>query len=130
MLFLGLGTSTGSTLIVDDVVIPLEVGRLCLPDGRRFGDCLSAKRRHKDGKKAWLKSARAAIEILQALCQPDDTVLGGGNAKQIDPLPEGCRLRHNRHAFIGASRMWPGADMLVKPCGTTWRIVKRRKPSH
>ncbi|MDB6139820.1 MAG: ppgK [Verrucomicrobiaceae bacterium] len=130
MLFLGLGTSTGSALIVDDVVIPLEVGRLCLPDGDRFGERLKARRQHKEGKKKWLKSVHAAVEILQALCQPDDTVLGGGNARKIESLPKGCRLRDNRHAFIGAERLWPGADMLVMPYGTTWRITKRRKPPH
>ncbi len=127
MLFLGLGTSTGSALIVDDVIVPLEVGRLCLPDGSRFGERLKDLSRHKHGRKKWVKSALGAIEILQALCQPDVTVLGGGNAHDIDPLPKGCRLRDNRHAFVGASRLWPGAGMLARPCGTTWKITLHKK---
>ncbi|MDB6138140.1 MAG: hypothetical protein JWO94_1212 [Verrucomicrobiaceae bacterium] len=127
MLFLGLGTSTGATIIVDDVIIPLEVGMLCLPSGARFLERLTDARRQKNGKKKWLKAVYAAVEMLQDVFQPDDTVLGGGNAKDIDPMPPGCRHRDNQQAFFGATRLWPGADMLVEPYGTSWRITKRKK---
>ncbi|MDB6075355.1 MAG: hypothetical protein JWO89_2995 [Verrucomicrobiaceae bacterium] len=128
MMFLGLGTSTGATVIVDDVIIPLEVGMMCLPSGARFIDRLTDARRQKDGRKKWLKSVYAAVEILQDVFKPDDMVLGGGNAKDVDPMPEGCRHRDNQQAFAGATRLWPGADMLVEPYGTSWRITKRKKP--
>ncbi len=127
MLFFGLGTSTGSTLIVDDVIVPLEVGCLYLPDGGHFGVRLTNERRRKDGKKKWLRALYAALDILRDLCQPDYIVLGGGNAEDIKPIPDDCWIRDNSQAFIGASRLWPGADMLVKPRGTSWHIVKGQK---
>ena len=40
-----------------------------------------------------------------------------GNAKLVDPLPKGCRLGDNRHAFIGGLRLWdepPPAPALVQ----------------
>lgn len=126
MLFFGLGTSTGATIIVDDVVIPMEVGMLYLSKGARFLERLDDEMRDKYGQKKWLKSVNEAVEILRDVYKPHDIVLGGGNAKHVDPLPAGCRFRDNQRAFIGATRMWPGADMLVEPYGTSWRI-KRKK---
>jgi len=46
--------------------------------------------------------ARTALEL-------DDVVLGGGSAKKLEKLPDGCRLGANANAFIGGFRMW-GAD--------------------
>ena len=125
MVFLGLGTSTGFTLIVDDVIIPLEVGWLCLPGGGRFGVRLTDEHRRRDGKQKWLRALQQAVEILRSFCHPDYIVLGGGNAKEIKKLPAGCQVRDGSQAFIGASRLWPGADMFVKPHGTSWRIVRK-----
>jgi polyphosphate glucokinase len=126
-LFLGFGTSTGATLVVDHVIVPLEVGMLRLPDGKRFIDRLTDAERQRRGRKKWLRSVYPAIEMLRDVFKPDDIILGGGNAKDIDPLPPGCRIQHNQGAFIGAMRLWPGADMLAEPYGTSWRI-KERKP--
>jgi polyphosphate glucokinase len=33
-------------------------------------------------------------------------VLGGGNAKKLDPLPPNARLGSNQNAFIGGFRLW------------------------
>lgn len=43
--------------------------------------------------------------MIHAL-RPDDVVLGGGNAKKLTQLPQGCRLGSNANAFIGGFRMW------------------------
>jgi polyphosphate glucokinase len=126
MLFLGFGTSTGATVIVDDVIVPLEVGMLCLPDGRRFIDRLTDDVKKRRGRRKWQKSAQDAIEMLRDVFKPDDIVLGGGNAKSIDPLPAGCRVQDNQGAFRGACRLWPGADMLAEAYGTSWRIRKHK----
>jgi predicted NBD/HSP70 family sugar kinase len=128
-LFLGFGTSTGATIVVDHVIVPLEVGMLCLPDGKRFIDRLTDAVRQKRGRKKWLRSVYLAIEMLRDVFQPDDIILGGGNAKDIDPLPPGCRTQHNQGAFIGAIRLWPGADMLAEPYGTSWRIKEHKNPA-
>lgn len=126
MLFLGYGTSTGAAMIVDDVIIPLEIGMLRLTKSIHFMDALTDEARQKD-KKEWLKYAYESIAMLQDVFRPEDTVIGGGNGKSIDPLPEGCRLRDNQAAFTGATRLWPGVDMIAEPYGSSWRI--RKKPS-
>jgi polyphosphate glucokinase len=127
MLFLGFGTSTGATIIVDDIVIPLEIGMLRLAKRARFMDVLSDAAQKRDGTKRWLKNAYEAIAMMQDVFRPDDTVIGGGNGKDVAPLPKGCRLRDNQAAFTGATRLWPGADMIAEPYGSSWRI--RRRPS-
>ncbi|HEY1082731.1 MAG TPA: ROK family protein [Prosthecobacter sp.] len=127
MLFLGLGTSTGCAVVVDDVIVPMEIGTLCLPNGKMFMERLTDEARQRQGKKKWLKSVYPAIENLRNVFSPDDIVLGGGNAKDVDPLPPGCRIRDNQAAFLGATRMWPGADMLAEPYGSSWRITRSKK---
>jgi polyphosphate glucokinase len=129
LLFLGFGTSIGATLIADDVILPFEIGTLRLTRRARFMDRLSKEVYKREGRKLWLRSAYEAIEMMRDVFKPDDLVLGGGNAPQIDPLPKGCRLRDNRAAFAGATRLWPGADMIAEPHGTSWRIHRKGKGS-
>ena len=50
------------------------------------------------------------------------TVAACGAPEIVEPLPEGCRRSDNQTAFIGATRLWEGADMVARPVGTTWRI--------
>jgi polyphosphate glucokinase len=40
-------------------------------------------------------------------------VVGGGNAKLLDPLPDGCRRGDNSNAFAGGVRLWEGATAPV-----------------
>src|SRR5262245_54255645 len=42
-----------------------------------------------------------AIEQFTAALEPDYVVLGGGNARNIDELPEHVHLGHNEDAFLG-----------------------------
>lgn len=130
MLFLGFGTGTGAAIVVDDIIIPLEIGALRLTRSARIMDRLTNAALKQDGQKRWLKAAYEAIAMLQAVFGPDDTVLGGGNARHIEPLPKGCRWRDNQAAFIGATRMWPGADMIANPYGSSWRIQKKESCEH
>src|SRR3954470_13871923 len=48
MLFLGFGTSSGGTMIVDDVIIPLEIGTLKLTRTLRFMDALTNAARQEN----------------------------------------------------------------------------------
>ncbi len=127
LLFLGFGTGTGAAIVVDDVLIPFEIGSFPLRKKGNFGDLLSEPGRAKLGKKAWLRLLIDGVAAVQSIFKPDDTVLGGGNAKLIEPLPKGCRLRDNQGAFIGAVRLWPGTDMLAEPYGSSYRIKKTAK---
>lgn len=50
MLFLGLGTGLGSTLILDEVVVPLELGQLRYSKGETLEDVLGKKNLKKIGR--------------------------------------------------------------------------------
>lgn len=127
LLFLGLGTSVGATLIVDDTVVPLEIGTMPLSKSEAFMDRLSKEALTTLGKRRWQKSVTRAVSLLHNIFWPDHFKLGGGNAKHVDPLPEGCERGDNQDAFRGAVRLWPGADLLAEAQTTTWRITRRAK---
>jgi polyphosphate glucokinase len=105
MLFLGLGTGLGSTMIVDGSVQPMELAHLSYKK-RTYEDYLGARALEEFGKKAWRKRVEHIVEDLVAALQPDDVVLGGGNAKKLKELPPLCRLGNNANAFKGGFRMW------------------------
>ena len=127
MLFVGLGTSVGAALIADDCVVPLEIGIMRLSKSEGFMDRLSKEAMETLGKARWQKSVSRALALLRDVFWPDHIAIGGGNAKHIDPLPEGCERGDNQDAFRGALRLWPGADMLAEAQTTTWRITRRAK---
>ena len=122
LLFLGLGTSIGTTVIVDDIVVPIDVGLIKLSRKERLMDRLSKVALKRDGKEHWTEAVVEAIELLQNVFKPDETVLGGGNAKLVDPLPANCRCVDNRSAYVGAQRLWEGSDLFASACPTSWRI--------
>jgi len=105
LLFLGLGTGLGSAVVVDGAVLPMEVAHLPYRKGT-FEDYVGLRGLKKKGKKKWQKHIELSVERLAAAINPDDIVLGGGNAKYIKNLPLGCRLGENRFAFDGGFRMW------------------------
>lgn len=127
MLFIGLGTSIGATLVADDVIIPVEVGLLRFSKTVSFADRLCKESLKTIGVKRWEKSAWKAIALLRDIFWPDDVVIGGGNAEKLTKLPEGCRRSDNQYAFRGALRLWPGSDMLAEPRVTTWQIKRSAK---
>jgi polyphosphate glucokinase len=105
MLFLGLGTGLGSTLIIDGVVEPMELAHLPYKKAT-YEDYVGARALEESGKKAWRKHVENVVESLVAAFQPDDVVLGGGNASKLKELPPLCRLGDNANAFKGGFRMW------------------------
>jgi polyphosphate glucokinase len=108
MLFLGLGTGLGSAMIVDGVVEPMELGHL--PYKRATYEHFVGQRGlDHSGKRKWQQYvADVVIRIIAAL-EPDDVVLGGGNVKQLEKLPPGCRAGDNANAFLGGFRLWESA---------------------
>jgi len=108
MLFLGLGTGLGSTLIVNGVVQPMELGHLSYKKGtvEAYVGALGLKRL---GRKKWEKHVMLGIERLMSALLVDDVVIGGGNAKKLRVLPAGCRLGSNANAFVGGFRIWQEA---------------------
>jgi polyphosphate glucokinase len=106
MLFLGLGTGLGSAMLVDGIVQPMELGHLPYRKGRTYEDYLGLRGLKRLGKKRWRHHVAVVIEQLKAALEPDDVVIGGGNAKKLDELPRGCRLGDNANAFIGGFQLW------------------------
>jgi polyphosphate glucokinase len=109
MLFLGLGTGLGSAMVVDGIVQPMELGHLPYKKARTYEDYLGLRGLKRLGKKRWRHHVAVVIEKLKAALEPDDVVIGGGNAKKLDELPIGCRLGDNANAFIGGFQLWKEA---------------------
>jgi polyphosphate glucokinase len=105
MLFLGLGTGLGSALVVDGIVEPLELAHLPYRK-KTFEDYVSVRALEKHGRKKWEKSVFDVVERLQRATEPDYVVIGGGDVKELDELPPGCRRGDNENAFAGGFRLW------------------------
>ena len=106
MLFLGLGTGLGSTLIWDTNVLPLELGDLPYGNGHTIEDYLGKSGMKQLGEKEWKHEVLRAVLLLKKSFIADYVVLGGGSAKKFDELPDGIDLGHNRNAFLGGVRLW------------------------
>lgn len=109
MLFVGLGTGLGSSMIVDGIVEPMELGHLPYKKGV-FEDYVGERGLEKWGKKKWRRHVADVISRLVAALEPEDVVLGGGNVKKLKELPEGCRVGANANAFLGGFRLWEKGD--------------------
>jgi polyphosphate glucokinase len=122
MLFLGLGTGLGSTLIVDGIVEPMELGHLPYRKAT-YEDYVGARGLARHGKKKWRKHVADVVQSLVAALEPDDVVLGGGNVRNLDELPPGCRAGDNANAFLGGFRMWEP----ITKAKTAARACSRRR---
>jgi hypothetical protein len=105
MLFLGLGTGLGSTLMVRGHIVPMELGALSYGKGT-IEDHLGVRGFRKLGKKKWRKTVELLVARFTSALLLDDFVIGGGNAKKLKKAPPGCRLGSNANAFFGGFRMW------------------------
>ncbi len=105
MLFLGLGTGLGSTIVVDGIVEPMELGHLPYKKAT-YEDYVGLRGLKKHGKRKWRRHVADVVERLIAALEPDDVVLGGGNVKKLKKLPKGCRKGDNANAFLGGVRLW------------------------
>ncbi|HWN64658.1 MAG TPA: ROK family protein [Candidatus Binatus sp.] len=106
MLFLGLGTGLGSAMIWEKTVLPLELGDLPYRNGNIIEDYLGKPGLARLGEKTWQRDVEHAFVQLKKSLIADYVVLGGGNAKKLDELPEGVERGHNRNAFLGGTRLW------------------------
>jgi polyphosphate glucokinase len=92
MLFLGLGTGLGTTLIENHRLKPMELGHLPYNKGT-YEDYVGRVGLERHGEKMWQRHVADVIERLMAALRPDDTVIGGGNVK------------NSRHYLRGAARV-------------------------
>jgi polyphosphate glucokinase len=120
MLFLGLGTGLGSALVWDNYVLPLELGDLPYRNGSIIEHHLGKPGLARLGEKIWRRDVEHALVHLKKSLIADYVVLGGGNAKKLDELPEGVERGHNRNAFLGGTRLWQIDSHSRRP---KWRIL-------
>jgi polyphosphate glucokinase len=114
MLFLGLGTGLGSAMIVNGIVEPMELGHLPYRKGT-FEDYVGARGLARFGKKKWRSRVEDVVAHLSAALEPDDVLLGGGNAALLKALPPHCRLGTNDDAYTGGVKLWHGRTDSPKP---------------
>jgi len=105
LLFLGFGTGLGTAMIVDGVVVPMELAHLPYKK-KTFEDYVGERALECAGRKKWRKHVADVIARLVAALEPEDVVLGGGNATQIAQLPPKTRIGANTNAFPGGFRLW------------------------
>ena len=125
MLFLGLGTGLGSSLVTERVIVPLELGSLAWTNGETLFDLLGRDGLERRGRNAWMQTLRDATHTLRDAFMADYIVLGGGNVEQVEPMPSGTRRGGNDDAFTGGFRLW---EDIVQPHDhpptPIWRVVR------
>ena len=105
MLYLGLGTGLGTTMIVDGIIEPMELAHLPYKKGT-YEDYVGIRGLERHGKKKWRRDVEDVVERLRAALEVEDVVLGGGNVNKLKKLPKGCRAGDNANAFLGGFRLW------------------------
>jgi polyphosphate glucokinase len=112
MLFVGLGTGLGVTMILDGLIEPMEMGHLPYKHGRTFEDWVGERGRARLGTKRWRAEVPDVLEHLRVALEADYGVVGGGNVKRLRSLPEGFFRGDNENAFVGGLRIWQSDDPL------------------
>ena len=121
MLFLGLGTGLGSTLIWGGrYVMPLELGDLPYPGVARIEDVVGKRGLERLGKAKWRAEVCEVVTQMKLAFIADYIVLGGGNSKNMASLPDGVELGHNRNAYEGGVRLWETDPKTQSP---KWQFV-------
>jgi polyphosphate glucokinase len=123
MLFVGLGTGLGSALILDEVIVPLELGELVYSKNQTVADVLGRNALEKNGLKRWSKAVHRIIRRFAAAFLTESLVIGGGNAKYLKRLPRSARRGSNSKAFAGGARMWHTGEIYARPRKHTWVIT-------
>jgi polyphosphate glucokinase len=113
MLFLGLGTGLGSTMIVDGIVEPMELGHLPYKKST-YEDYVGEAGLKRHGKKKWRRHVADVVARFFAALEPDDIVIGGGNVKKLKALPPHSRAGDNANAFRGGFRLWEKGTALSR----------------
>lgn len=105
MLFLGLGTGLGSAMIVDGRIEPMELAHLPYRK-KTYEDYVGLRGLRRFGKKKWREYVEDVVKRLATALEPDEVVIGGGNAKLLKKLPPHSRRIDNTYAFKGGFRLW------------------------
>ena len=122
MLFLGLGTAIGSALVTEHLLLSLDMGRMKF-GGERLWEILGDRGFEERGPKKWQRALDEIVPSLKHAVMADYVVVGGGNVKEIEELPDGVRRGHNRSVVEGGRRLWEELpDPATKQCND-WLIL-------
>ena len=139
MLFLGLGSGLGTALVDDGRIVRARARAFAVQD-QTFEDLLGQRGLKALGEDAWKQVVLEGAELLRAAVAAEYVVLGGGNVRLFDSLPDGVRRGSNDKAFEGGFRAWdqPEAErgrpvtargaLRLRAAGTPARSL-RRDPS-
>jgi len=105
MLYLGLGTALGSAVVVEGIAEQMELGHLPYRK-KTYEDYVGLRGLKKFGKKKWRSYVNDVVERLVVALEPEDVVIGGGNAALLKELPASARRGDNADAFTGGFRLW------------------------
>lgn len=122
MLFLGVGTGLGSSLVLPDSVIPLELCGLRYSKKESLEDVLGKQALKRLGKTEWQLTLLEIVKLLKTAFLADDIVIGGGNAKFLTALPAGVRLGNNKAVLLGGERLW-AVPKSSKPRKSAWLVA-------
>jgi hypothetical protein len=122
MLFLGLGTAVGSALIAERLVLSLDLGRVRVGEERAW-EILGDKGFERLGPKKWQRAVDEIVPTLKHAVMADYVVLGGGNVKEIEELPDGVRRGHNRTVVEGGRRLWEELPDPADKQSSDWLIL-------
>ena len=111
MLFLGLDTGLGSALVTEGCLHLLKLAHLPYRKERTYEDYVGERGLVRLGPKKWTRHVGAVVALLKDALQVDYVVLGGGQTKNLEELPDGAKLGANENAILGGVRLWdlPGA---------------------
>ena len=122
MLFIGLGTAVGSALIAERLVLSLDIGRFRYGEERVY-EVLGDGGLDRLGLKKWRIAVNEITIAAKNALMADYVVLGGGNIKKIEEIPDGVRRGHNRNVVEGGRRLWEELPDPAKPSSTDWLIL-------
>jgi hypothetical protein len=107
MLFLGLGTGLGTTLVTNGTVVPLEIAHLPYRKERTYEEYVGEAGLKHLGEKKWKRHVERIVNLFLAALNAEYAVLGGGNVRHFEEdLPPNTRRGSNLNAFRGGYRLW------------------------
>jgi hypothetical protein len=119
MLFLGLGTGLGSTLVWEKNVLPLELGDLPY-EGGIIENILGKVGLDRLGKKEWTRHVLFCLKQLKLSFIADYVIVGGGLIHELGSLPAGLEPGDNRNSYLGGLRIWETDAKSRRP---NWAIL-------
>lgn len=117
MLFLGLGTGLGSALVIEGTLQPLELAHLPYRKDRTYEDYAGVAGYHRMGVRKWTKHVHRIVHLLQQGLQAEYVVLGGGQTRKLESIPEGVLVGDNANALVGGGRLWDERRGMRKKTG-------------